>query len=100
MAYCHQKRLIPDLKSKMDEQILRQAGTRKEWTRMQLIYVTIILKAHEAFLSGLENPIPFRFPTWNLYSSLLRMLLSIVPPNIYISLLITSASWKRRPDGT
>lgn len=46
MAYCHQKRLIPDLKSKMDEQILRQAGTRKEWTRMQLIYVTITLKAH------------------------------------------------------
>ena len=46
MVYCHQKRLIPDLKSKMDEQILRQAGTRKEWTRMQLIYVTIILKAH------------------------------------------------------
>lgn len=38
--------------------------------------------------------------TWNLYSSLLRTLLSTVPPNIYISLLITSASWKRRPDGT
>ena len=50
MAYCHQKRLFPDLKSKMDEQILRQAGTRKEWTRMQLMYVTIILKAHSFFL--------------------------------------------------
>lgn len=46
MVYCHQKRLVPDLKSKMDGQILRQAGTRKEWTRMQLIYVTVILKAH------------------------------------------------------
>ena len=61
MAYCHQKRFIPDLKSKMDEQILRQAGTRKEWTRMQLIYVTIILKAHFFFWTWESNSLPFPY---------------------------------------
>lgn len=39
-------------------------------------------------------------PTWNLYISPLRMLLSTVPPKIYMASEITAAAWKSLPLGS
>lgn len=38
--------------------------------------------------------------TWNLYISPLRMLLSTVPPKMYIASEITAAAWKSLPLGS
>lgn len=39
-------------------------------------------------------------PTWNLYISPLRMLLSTVPPKMYMASEITAAAWKSLPLGS
>lgn len=39
-------------------------------------------------------------PTWNRYISPLRMLLSTVPPKMYMASEITAAAWKSLPLGS
>lgn len=39
-------------------------------------------------------------PTWNRYISPLRMLLSTVPPKMYMASEMTAAAWKSLPLGS
>lgn len=43
---------------------------------------------------------PVHLPTWNLYISPLRMLLSTVPPKMYMASEMTAAAWKSLPLGS
>lgn len=59
----------------------------------------ILVPAHWAHLSQQASQNHYLL-TWNLYISPLRMLLSTVPPKMYMASEMTAAAWKSLPLGS